>query len=81
MALSSNQYVLKLPRLKKILAKKAIPKVPQWQSYDTFCKVTQNPHFLKKCKGGSKRNFLKIVKKVILDEKAKKHSGANGIIL
>ena len=55
--------------------------MPEWPSYENFCKVTQNPHFLKNGKGGTKRNFLKIVKKVILDLKAKKHSGANGIIL
>ena len=28
--------------------------------------VTQNPHFLKKCKKGTKKNFSKIVQKVAL---------------
>ena len=59
MALSSNQYALKVQRLEKILAHKAAPKVPEWPSYGNFCKVTQNPHFLKKCKGGTKGNFSK----------------------
>ena len=67
MVLSSNLYALKVPRLKKILAQKAAPKVPEWPSYDNFRKVTQNPYFLKKGKGGTKRNFLKIAQKVIVD--------------
>ena len=46
-----------------------------------FLQGHQNPHFLKKCKGGSKGNFLKIVQKDALDEKAQKHAGASGIIL
>ena len=29
-----------------------------------FCKVTQNPNFLKNCKGGTKGNFSKIAQKV-----------------
>ena len=49
-----------------ILAQKAAPKQPEWQSYGNFRKVTQNPHFLKKCKGGTKRNFSKIAQKVSL---------------
>ena len=65
-ALSSNQYALKVQRLDKILAHKAAPKVPEWPSYGNFCKVTQNPHFLKKCKGGTKGNFSKIAQKVAL---------------
>ena len=60
---------------------KAALKVPEWPSYGNFCKVTQNPHFLKKCKGGTKGNFSKIAQKDALAEKAQKHSGANGIIL
>ena len=67
--------------LDKILAHKAAPKVPEWRSYGNFCKVTQNPHFLKKCKGGTKGNFSKIAQKVALVWKAQKHSGANNIIL
>ena len=46
-----------------ILAKKAAPKVPEQPSYGNFGKVTQNPHFLKKCKGGTKGNFSKIAQK------------------
>ena len=45
---------------------KAALKVPEWPSYGNFCKVTQNPHFLKKCKGGTKGNFSKIAQKVAL---------------
>ena len=55
--------------------------MPEWPGYGNFCKVTQNPHFLKKCNGGTKRNFLKIAQKVSLAGKAQQHSGANGIIL
>ena len=81
MALSSNYYALIAPRLEKILAKTAAPKMPEWPSYGNFRKVTQNPHFLKKCKGGTKGNFSKIAQKVALVWKAQKHSCANGIIL
>ena len=59
----------------------AATKVQEWPSYGNFRKVTQNPHFLKKCKGGTKGNFSKIAKKDGLAEKAQKHCGANGIIL
>ena len=45
---------------RRFWGKKAAPKVPEWPSYGNFCKVTQNPHFLKKCKGGTKGNFSKI---------------------
>ena len=61
--------------------KKAAPKVPEWPSYGNFGKVIKKPHFLKKCKGGTKGNFSKIPQKDALAEKAHKHSGANGIIL
>ena len=67
MALSCNSYAIQVKGLKKILAQKAAPKVPEWPSYDNFRKVTQNPYFLKKGKGGTKRNFLKIAQKVIVD--------------
>ena len=67
--------------LDKILAQKADPKVPEWPCYGNLGKVTQNPHFLKKCKGGTKGNFSKIAQKDALAEKAQKHTGANGIIL
>ena len=66
MALSSNFYALIPPRLEKILAKIAAPKVPEWPSYCIFWKVIQNPHFLKKCKGGTKANFSQIAHKVAL---------------
>ena len=61
--------------------KKAAPKVPEWPSYGNFRKVTQNPHFLNKCKEGTKGNFSKTAQKDALAEKAQKHCGANGIIL
>ena len=50
-----------------ILAQNATPKVPKWPSYGNFCDVTKNQHFLKKCKGGTNGNFLKIVQTVNLD--------------
>ena len=46
-----------------------------------FCKVTENLHFLKKCKGGTKENFSKIAQKVAVPSKTQKYSGANGIIV
>ena len=64
-----------------ILALTTAPKVPELPSYGNFCKVTQNPHFLKTCKGGTKGNFSKIAQKVALVLKAQKHSGADGVIL
>ena len=81
MALSPDQYPLKVQRLDKMLALKAAPKVPEWPSYANFRNVTQKPNFLKKCKGGTKGNFSKIPQKDALAEKAQKHSCANGIIL
>ena len=65
-ALSSNQYALKVQKLEKIQAQTAATKVPEWPSYGNFRKVTQNPHFVKKCKRGTKRNFSKIAQKVAL---------------
>ena len=70
-----------MQRLKKILAQKAAPKLPEWPSYGNFRKVTQDPHFLKKGKGGTKGNFAKIAQKVALACKAQKNSGASWIIL
>ena len=67
--------------LETILAQTAALKVPDWPSYGNFRKVTQNPHFLKKCKGGTKGNFTNIAQKDALAEKTQKHSGANGITL
>ena len=81
MALSFNLYAFKVQTLQNILAQTAAPKVPEWPSYGNFREVIQNPHFLKKYKGGTKGNFSKIAQKVALVLKAQKHSGANGIIL
>ena len=69
-----------MQRLKKSLAQKAALKRPEWPSYGNFRNVTQDPHFLKKCKGGTKENFSKIAQKVALVWKAQKHSGANNIL-
>ena len=59
MVLSSNYYALKRKSLEKILAQRAALKVPEWPSYGNSRRVTQNPHFLKKCKWGTKGNFSK----------------------
>ena len=65
-----------------MLAQKAPPKVFEWPSYGNFCNVTQNAHFLKNCKGGSKGNFKKKApKKEPSLERPKKYCGENGIIL
>ena len=80
MELSSNLHALKVQRLDKILNQTAAPKVLEWPTYGIFRKVTQDPHFLKKCKGGTKGNFSKIAQKVVFGWKAQKHSGADGII-
>ena len=52
--------------MEKILAQKADPTGPEWPSYGNLGKVTHNPHFLKKFKKGTKRNFSLIVQKVAL---------------
>ena len=70
-----------MQRRKKILAQKAAPKLPESPSYGNFRKVTQELHFLKKCKGETQVNFSKIAQKVALDWKTQKHSGARNIIL
>ena len=44
---------------KRFWRKKRLERVPEWPSYSNFCKVNQNPHFLKKCKGGDQGNFFK----------------------
>ena len=64
MSLSSNFYPLIVQGPENILPRKAAPKVPEWPSYGNFRKVTQNPHFLKKGKKGTKGNFSKIAQKV-----------------
>ena len=55
---------LKCKDWKRFWRKKRLQRVPEWPSYCNFWKVTQNPHFLKKCKGGTKGNFSKIAQKV-----------------
>ena len=64
---------LKCKDWKRFWGKKAAPKWPGWPSYGNFGKVTQNPHFLKKCKGGTKENFSKIAQKAALVWKAQMH--------
>ena len=66
MALSSYKYALIAPRLEKILAQNASPKVQEWQSYGKFRKVTLTRIFLKKWKGRTKGNFSKIATKSTL---------------
>ena len=66
MSLSCNLYAFKVQTLENILAQTAAPNELEWPSYGNFREVIQNPHFLKKCKGGTKRNFSKIVQKVNL---------------
>ena len=73
---------LKCKNWRRFWSKKAAPKVREWPSYGNIGKVTKNPHFLEKCKGGTKGNFFKkIAQKDALAKKADKPSGANGIIL
>ena len=64
-----------------MLAQTAAPKAPELPSYGNFRKVTQKPHFVKKCKGTTKESFSKITQKVALPSKTQQHSGANAIIL
>ena len=59
-------------RLEKILGQTAAPKMPEWPRYGNFCKVTGKPHFLKKCKRGTKGTFSKIAQEDALPKKAKK---------
>ena len=73
--------LLKCKDWKRFWGKKAAPKVPEWPSYVNFRTVTENPHFLKKCTGGTKRNVSTTYQKGALVWKAKNHSDANGIIL
>ena len=81
MALPYNLDAFKVQTLENILAQTAAPNVPEWLSYGNFREIIQNPHFLKKCKGGTKGTFSKIAQKDALAKEALKHSGANGIIL
>ena len=80
MALSSNLYAFKVETLENILAQTGAPKEPEWPSYGNFREVIQNPHFLKKCKGGTKGNFSKIAQKVAFVWKAQNNSAVSGII-
>ena len=66
MSLSPKLHPLIMQRLKKILAQKAAPKLPEWPSYGNFRTVTRDPHFLKKCKGGIKGNFSQIAQELAL---------------
>ena len=66
MALSSYKYALIAPRLEKIMAQNASPKVQEWQSYDKFRKVTLNPHFSEKLERGDQGKFFKNRRKVAL---------------
>ena len=70
-----------MQRLEKSLAQTAAPKLSEWPSYGNYRNVTQNLHFLEKCKEGINRNFSKIAQKVALAQKAQKNSEANGNIL
>ena len=54
---------LKCKHWKRFWRKKRLQRAPEWPSYCNFCKVIQNPHFLKKCKGRTKGNFSKIPKR------------------
>ena len=66
MALSSNQYALKVQRLDMFLAHKAAPKVPEWPSYCNFRQVTHTRIFSKSAKRGPREIFPKITQKVAL---------------
>ena len=59
MALSSYKYALIAPRLEKILAQNAAPKLPEWQSYGKFRKVSLNPNFSEKDERGDQGKFFK----------------------
>ena len=63
---------LKCKDWRRFWRKKRLQRVPEWPSYCNFCKVTQNPHFLKKCKRGTKGNFSKIALEVASLKKPKK---------
>ena len=56
---------LKCKDWKKFRRKRQLQKCPNGQGMAIFA-VTQNPHFLKKFKGGTKGNFSKIARKVAL---------------
>ena len=57
---------LKCKDWRRFWRKHRLQTVPEWPSHSDFRKVTQNPHFLKKCKGGTKGNFSKIAQESAL---------------
>ena len=57
---------LKCKDWKRFWRKKRLQRVPEWPSYGNFRKVTQNPHFLKKCKGRTKGHLSKIAQTLAL---------------
>ena len=59
MALSSNKYALIAPRLEKILLQNTAPKMPEWQTYGKFRKVTLNPRFSERVERGDQGKFFK----------------------
>ena len=63
MALSYNLDAFKVQTLENIVAQTAAPNVPEWLGYGNFREVIQNPHFLKKWKGGPREIFQKSSKK------------------
>ena len=67
--------------MEMILAQTTAPKVSEWAGYGNYRKITQSPHFLEKCQGGTKGNFSKIPQKEAFASKAHNHFRANGIIL
>ena len=58
MALSSNQYALKVERLDKILAQKTAPKVPEWQVMAIFAR-SPKPAFSEKVQRGDQGKYFK----------------------
>ena len=66
MPLSCNLNALKVQRLEKILGQKSGSKSSLTIKLLQFSQGHPNPHFLKKCKGGTRENFSKIAQKVAL---------------
>ena len=64
MAISSHSCPIKVRGLKKILAQKAAPKVPERPNYGNFGKLTQSRIFWKSAKGGPSQIFKKSHKKL-----------------
>ena len=61
---------LKYKDWKRFWRKKRLQRVPEWPSYGNFREIIQNPHFLKKCKVGTKGTFSKIAQKDALAKEA-----------